>query len=105
MLNLCFMGREAFLDYTPLIFKDIKEKRENSAYLHWYAGINLGGNNSFNDGFGYQNWGGFDLLARLNQKNPEVQGYIADVIRFWVKEFDVDGIRLDAADVLEFEFM
>lgn len=86
-------------------FKDIKEKRENSAYLHWYAGLNLGGNNSFNDGFGYQNWGGFDLLARLNQKNPEVQGYIADVIRFWVKEFDVDGIRLDAADVLEFEFM
>ncbi|MBQ4482565.1 MAG: alpha amylase C-terminal domain-containing protein [Lachnospiraceae bacterium] len=86
-------------------FKDIKEKRENSPYLHWYAGINLGGNNSFNDGFGYQNWGGYDLLARLDQKNPEVQGYIADVIRFWVDEFDVDGIRLDAADVLEFEFM
>ena len=31
MLNLCFMGREAFLDYTPLIFKDIKEKHDNEA--------------------------------------------------------------------------
>ncbi len=86
-------------------FKDIKEKREGSGYLGWYAGLNLGGNNSFNDGFSYQNWGGFDLLARLNQKNPEVQGYIADVIRYWVSEFDIDGLRLDAADVLEFEFM
>ncbi|MBR1524716.1 MAG: alpha amylase C-terminal domain-containing protein [Lachnospiraceae bacterium] len=86
-------------------FKDIRENRENSRYLGWYSGLNLGGNNSFNDGFSYDNWGGFDLLARLNQKNPEVQGYIADVIRFWVDEFDVDGIRLDAADVLDFEFM
>lgn len=31
MLNLCFMGREAFLDYTPLIFKDIKEKHDSEA--------------------------------------------------------------------------
>ncbi|MCR5774462.1 MAG: alpha-amylase [Lachnospiraceae bacterium] len=86
-------------------YRDIKENRENSRYLGWYSGLNLGGNNSFNDGFSYDNWGGFDLLARLNQKNPEVQGYIADVIRFWVDEFDVDGIRLDAADVLDFDFM
>ncbi len=86
-------------------YKDIKEKREGSMYQGWYSGLNLHGNNSFNDGFSYDNWGGFDLLARLNQKNPEVQGYIADVIRFWVSEFDVDGIRLDAADVLDFDFM
>jgi hypothetical protein len=26
-------------------------------------------------------------------------------MRFWVGEFDIDGIRLDAADVLDFEFM
>lgn len=86
-------------------FQDIKEHREGSRYLGWYSGVNLNGNNSFNDGFSYENWGGFDLLARLNQKNPEVQNYIADVIRFWVSEFDIDGIRLDAADVLEFDFM
>ena len=27
------------------------------------------------------------------------------MIRFWVSEFDVDGIRLDAADVLDFDYM
>ena len=41
----------------------------------------------------------------MNQRNPEVQNYICDVIRFWVSEFDIDGIRLDAADVLDFDFM
>lgn len=85
-------------------FCDIKEKRENSIYKNWYN-INFGGNNSYNDGFSYENWGGYDLLVKLNQKNPDVINYICDVIRFWVKEFDVDGIRLDAADVLDFNFM
>ncbi|HCI73098.1 MAG TPA: alpha-amylase, partial [Lachnospiraceae bacterium] len=51
------------------------------------------------------NWGGYNLLVKLNQRNPAVRDYICDVIRFWVREFDVDGIRLDAADVLDFEFM
>ena len=67
--------------------------------------MNFGGNNEYNDGFSYENWGGYNLLVKLNQRNPEVQNYICDVIRFWVSEFDVDGIRLDAADVLDFDFM
>ncbi len=86
-------------------FKDIQQNREHSRYLNWYCNINFGGNNEYNDGFSYKNWGGYNLLVKLNQRNPEVQNYICDVIRFWVSEFDVDGIRLDAADVLDFDFM
>ncbi len=86
-------------------FKDIKENRENSQYRDWYCNVNFWGNNEYNDGFSYDNWGGYNLLAKLNQRNPAVKDYICDVIRFWVKEFDVDGIRLDAADVLDFDFM
>ena len=86
-------------------FKDIKENRENSRYKDWYCNVNFWGNNEYNDGFSYDNWGGYNLLVKLNQRNPEVKDYIADVIRYWVNEFDVDGIRLDAADVLDFDFM
>ena len=86
-------------------FQDIKNNRENSRYKDWYCNVNFWGNNSFGDGFSYDNWGGYDLLAKLNQHNPEVKDYICDVIRFWVKEFDIDGIRLDAADVMDFNYM
>lgn len=86
-------------------FQDIKRNREGSRYKDWYCNVNFWGNNSFNDGFSYENWGGYDLLAKLNQHNPAVRDYICDVIRFWVKEFDIDGIRLDAADVMEFDYM
>ena len=86
-------------------FKDIQQNRENSRYVNWYCNVNFCGNTEYNDGFSYENWGGYNLLAKLNQRNPEVQNYICDVVRFWVSEFDVDGIRLDAADVLDFDFM
>ena len=85
-------------------FRDILQNRENSPYKGWYN-VNFWGNNSYNDGFSYENWGGYDLLVKLNQKNPEVINYICDVIRYWASEFDIDGIRLDAADVLDFDFM
>lgn len=86
-------------------FKDIQKNREHSPYVNWYCNVNFGGNTEYNDGFSYENWGVYNLLVKLNQRNPEVQNYICDVIRFWVSEFDIDGIRLDAADVLDFDFM
>lgn len=86
-------------------FQDIRQKRENSAYRDWYCRVNFQGDTEYRDGFSYDNWGGYNLMAKLNQKNPAVQEYIAEVIRYWVSEFDVDGLRLDAADVLDFDFM
>lgn len=86
-------------------FKDLKNNRENSRYKDWYCNVNFHGNNEFNDGFSYDSWGGYNIMAKLNQRNPEVRDYICNVIRFWVSEFDIDGIRLDAADVLDFDFM
>ncbi len=86
-------------------FRDLIQNRENSPYKDWYCNVNFFGNNEYDDHLSYDNWGGYNLLVKLNQKNPSVQNYICDVIRFWVSEFDVDGIRLDAADVLDFDFM
>lgn len=86
-------------------FQDIKQNREGSRYKDWYCNVNFWGNTEYNDGFSYENWGGYNLLAKLNQRNPEVKQYHFDTIRFWVNEFDIDGIRLDAADVLDHDFM
>lgn len=93
------VGREFFA------FKDLKENRENSRYKDWFCNVNFWNNNEYDDHFSYDNWGGYNLLVKLNQRNPEVKEFIYDVIRFWIKEFDIDGIRLDAADVLDHDFM
>ena len=93
------VGREFFA------LKDLKANRESSKYRDWFCNVNFHGNNEYNDGFCYDNWGGYNLLVKLNQRNPEVKNYLFDVVRFWVSEFDIDGIRLDAADVLDHDFM
>lgn len=86
-------------------FRDLLTNREQSPYRDWYADVNFYGNSSYNDGFSYGNWGGYDLMAKLNQHNPDVRAYLLETVRFWIREFDIDGIRLDAADVLDFDFM
>lgn len=93
------VGRDFFA------FQDLKQNRENSRYRDWFCNVNFYGNNEYNDGFSYDNWGGYNLLVKLNQQNPEVKQYHFDSVRFWIETFDVDGIRLDAADVLDHGFM
>ena len=93
------VGREFFA------FKDLKEHRENSAYRDWFKNIHFDWNNDYNDGLYYDSWDGHGTLVNLNHQNPTVREYFLDVARFWISEFDIDGIRLDAADVLDFTFM
>lgn len=92
-------GREFFA------FKDIQQNRERSPYCSWYKGINFGWNTHYNDGFGYEAWRNCFELVNLNLYERAVKDYLFDVIRFWIHEFDIDGIRLDCADCLEFDFM
>ena len=86
-------------------FEDVLKNRENSEYCSWFCNLNFSGNNEYNDGFSYENWGGYNLLVKLNVWNPQVRQYLFDSIAMWVHDFDIDGIRLDAADVLDFQFM
>lgn len=86
-------------------FKDIQQNREGSSFRNWYKGINFGWNSPYNDGFGYEAWRNCYELVNLNLKEPAVRDYLFDVISFWISEFDIDGIRLDCADCLEFDFM
>ena len=85
-------GREFFA------FQDIQKNRESSRYCGWYKGVNFGWNSPYNDGFGYEAWRNCFELVNLNLQNREVKDYLFDVIRFWIHEFDIDGIRLDCAD-------
>ena len=86
-------------------FQDIQKNREHSPYVNWYKGVNFGWNSPYNDGFGYEAWRNCFELVNLNLYEQAVRDYLFDVIHFWIREFDIDGIRLDCADCLTFDFM
>lgn len=92
-------GREFFA------FRDIQEHGEASVYKDWYKGVNFGYGSPVGDSFGYEAWQGHYELPCFNLWNPQVKQYLFDVIRFWIDAFDIDGIRLDCANVLDFGFM
>ena len=85
-------------------FQDVLKNRENSPYLNWFH-INLGGNSNYNDGLWYEGWEGNYDLVKLNLKNEEVVNHILESVRFWVETFDIDGLRLDVAYLLDHDFV
>ena len=85
-------------------FKDVLEKRENSQYKDWFN-INFGGNSNYNDGLWYEGWEGHYDLVKLNLRNNAVTDYLIESVRSWVKEFDIDGLRLDVAYMVDRDFL
>ena len=85
-------------------FKDVLEKRWDSQYKDWFN-ISFDGNSNYNDGLWYEGWEGNYDLVKLNLKNGEVVRHLLDSVKFWVDEFDIDGLRLDVAYCLDFDFL
>ena len=86
-------------------FQDVLKNREQSPYVNWFGRIAFDGNSNYNDGLWYEGWEGNYDLVKLNLRNEDVIQHIFDAIRGWVKEFDIDGLRLDVAYCLDHDFM
>ena len=63
------------------------------------------GNSCYNDGFWYEGWEGHFELVKLNLQNPAVVDYLMECVKYWIDEFDIDGLRLDVAYSLDHNFM
>ena len=85
-------------------FEDVLKHKQNSPYCGWFF-LNFGQNNGYDDGFCYEGWDGCDDIVKLNLKNPEVKQYLKSAVSMWIKEFDIDGLRLDTAHYLDRGFL
>ncbi len=86
-------------------FKDLLLNRENSKFKDWFVNVNFNGNNVYNDGLYYEGWEGHFELVKLNLQNDIVVQYLFECISTWIKEFNIDGLRLDVAYSLNAEFL
>lgn len=92
------VGREFFA------FADVREHKWDSQYKDWFC-LSFDGNSCYNDGFWYEGWEGHYELVKLNLDNPQVSKYLIDCVNGWIDEFDIDGLRLDVAYMLNRDFM
>nr|WP_316614236.1 DUF1653 domain-containing protein [uncultured Ruminococcus sp.] len=92
------VGRDFFA------FKDMQEKGMGSHYTSWFRNIRFDQQSPYGDHFSYEGWAGFYDLVKLNLNNEDVLNYLFDAVRYWIDEFDIDGLRLDAANVMDVNF-
>ncbi|GHU81418.1 hypothetical protein FACS1894191_8290 [Clostridia bacterium] len=85
-------------------FQDVLKNREKSQYKDWFQ-INFGGNSPYNDGLWYEGWEGHFELVKLNLRNEAVVTHLFECISLWIREFEIDGLRLDVAYSLPDDFL
>jgi glycosidase len=86
-------------------FRDVIEKGEGSPFKCWFDGLDFSQRSPYGDRFSYKSWNGNYDLVKLNLHNDEVVRHLLAAVEMWIGEFAIDGLRLDVADCLSFEFM
>ena len=86
-------------------FRDVLAQRERSAYCGWFQGLSFDKQSLYQDPFTYEGWNGHYDLVKLNLHNPAVKQHLFQAIEMWVREFGVDGLRLDVADCIDLGFL
>jgi len=86
-------------------FRDMKAHKNSSQYVDWYLHVNFSQNNEYNDGFSYEGWAGHKSLVKLNLDCRGIRNHLLGAVKNWIEEFDIDGLRLDAANVISVDFL
>lgn len=83
-------------------FQDVLKNGEQSRYKDWFHirefPLRLQPKPNY-DTFAFVH-----TMPKLNTENPEVKEYLLEVGRYWVREFDIDGWRLDVANEVDHAF-
>lgn len=86
-------------------FKDVQKHGENFPYRDWFQNLRFDERSVHGDPFQYEGWQGHTSLVKLNLSNQHVRDHIFDAVKLWMDQFNIDGLRLDAADSIDFDFL
>jgi len=86
-------------DFAP--FRDVVARGRSSKYFDWFV---IDGDKADKNKRNYRCFAQCDYMPKLNTANPDVQSYLCDVAAFWMKNYGVDGWRLDVSDEVSHGF-
>jgi cyclomaltodextrinase / maltogenic alpha-amylase / neopullulanase len=88
-------GIRVLMDFVPNhssirhpYFEHAKANGPSSPYYDFYERDDAGN---------YTHYFHYVHLPNFNFENPEVRAYMAEALAFWIREYDVDGYRVDVA--------
>lgn len=87
-------------------FEDVVRNGRDSAYAHWFYDLEYPVVRP-QDGSSIPNYACFAYerkMPKLNTSHPDVRAYFMDICRYWIREYHIDGWRLDVANEVDREF-
>jgi len=87
-------------------FDDVVKNGKASKYADWFYRLEYPVIRPENeeDIPGYECFAYERRMPKMNTTNPEVVAYFCDVCRYWLREYNIDGWRLDVADEVNDSF-
>ena len=103
-------------------FADVVAKGAESAYAGWFhilefpvphyttllKQIESGARKAMHDdgrtALPYETFAHTPMMPKLNTANAEAKAYLLDVATYWIREYGIDGWRLDVANEVDAEF-
>ncbi len=78
-------------------FRDVLKNGRRSKYYNWFIITN-------DEPLQYECFAACEYMPKFNTSNPEVCEFLIGIATYWIKEFDIDGWRLDVSDEVSHDF-
>lgn len=78
-------------------FKDVLKYGKKSEYYDWFIIKN-------DDPIEYETFASCKYMPKFNTSNPDAADFLLGVAAYWIREFDIDGWRLDVSDEVSHGF-
>lgn len=82
-------------------FLDVTLKGRKSEYYDWFF---IDGDEVLTNPPNYRTFSYVGYMPKLNTQNPGLKEYLLSCVRYWTKEFAIDGWRLDVSDEIDHKF-
>ncbi|MEG1805006.1 MAG: glycoside hydrolase family 13 protein [Clostridia bacterium] len=83
------------------IFQDVKNKGRMSEYYEWFL---IDGDKPDEKKMNYDCFASCQYMPKWNTSNLKLQEFLINVATYWIKEYDIDGWRLDVSDEVSHNF-
>lgn len=82
-------------------FQDVISKGKESEYYDWFV---IKGDYPYASPLNYEVFAGCTYMPKWNTSNVQVQDYLISIATYYIREFDIDGWRLDVSDEISHDF-
>ena len=82
-------------------FQDVMKNGKKSKYYDWFV---IKGDEVLQDTVNYETFAACSYMPKFNTSNQEVQEFLLNIATYYIKEYDIDGWRLDVSDEISHTF-